>query len=400
MNKGELIAALGSITSERQSPLKDYIRTNWSLDPFSYGSYSHLAKGSGNTDRVILAKPLQDRVYFAGEALNPNYQSSVHAAHESGLKTAEDILARSHRRIAVIGAGICGLSAAQHLAKEGLEVTVFEARDSIGGRIRTDRSFGAALDVGASWIHGPIDNPITTLADKAGIDRVPTDDETVVRGKNGNRLWSIFAPGWVQDAANELSIAATVDEINVKETQTQFEEYGVGYEGQDVIFPCGYDEILGVLTGGYDIQLSKVVTQISLSDAGVAVHVASNSYEGFDAVIVTVPLGVLKQGTIAFVPSLPEEKVAAISRMGMGTLDKLYLLFEETFWDRKATVILTPHNNLPRGHFNHWINFEKYLGAPILMAFNYGPYARTLSGDTDEEFLTKALQTLRMAYMV
>ena len=98
----------------------------------------------------------------------------------------------------VIGAGISGLAAANHLKQQGCEVTVIEARDRIGGRINTDvmgtTARGIKVDMGASWIHGigpgagDLDkyegkmNPIYTLARDNQINTVPTwanDDNTV-----------------------------------------------------------------------------------------------------------------------------------------------------------------------------------------------------------------------------
>ena len=64
--------------------LKGYLRTNWSEDPFAYGSYSYFANGSNRSDSRALVKPLEDRVFFAGEACHPKYNSTVHAAYESG----------------------------------------------------------------------------------------------------------------------------------------------------------------------------------------------------------------------------------------------------------------------------------------------------------------------------
>jgi monoamine oxidase len=45
-----------------------------------------------------------------------------------------------------------------------------------------------------------------------------------------------------------------------------------------------------------------------------------------DAVVVTVPLGVLKSGTITFDPPLPESKQQAISHLGFGLLNKVSLV--------------------------------------------------------------------------
>ena len=382
--------------SPTRYPLVGYIRTNWSRDPFSFGSYSYLAAGSGNKDREILAAPIEERVFFAGEALNPNYQSSVHAAHDAGILSANHVLSTSHTRIAIIGAGMSGLSAAHLLTNEGRDVTVFEGRDRIGGRIWTDRSLGAAVDLGATWIHGPIGNPITALADKAGLKRVKTDDTSIMRGKNGRRIWQLFGPRWMPAVVLETSMGVEMDKINQEEVEAAFNTYGLGYEGPDVKFPNGYDEVFSSLAGDYEVRLSSTVQRITYSNTGVSIEV-QGAY-AFDAVIVTVPLGVLKQGSIAFDPPLSSAKKAAISRMGMGTLDKLYLLFEDVFWDEDVTTILTPKNELPRGQFNYWVNFKKYLDVPILLAFNAATQARELSDKSDEVLINRALRTLDIAY--
>lgn len=39
------------------------------------------------------------------------------------------------RRVAVIGAGVSGLRCASVLLENGFDVTIFEARDRIGGRV-------------------------------------------------------------------------------------------------------------------------------------------------------------------------------------------------------------------------------------------------------------------------
>lgn len=251
-----------NVPSNTPSPLIKYVRTNWSQDPFSYGAYSYFAKGSGNKDRETLLKPINGRLFFAGEALNPNYQSSTHAAFESGLATSQKVLNTGHNRIAIIGAGISGLAAAQKLAEKGKEVSVIEARDRIGGRIITDRSLGASVDLGATWIHSPDGYPISGLADKANMARVETDDEYVIRGKGGKKLWTLFAPNWLLEVQAQTPTGTELDKLNMPETEKQFKEFGYGYKGRDVKFPNGYDQILPTLAGDYDTLLSKKVTKI------------------------------------------------------------------------------------------------------------------------------------------
>ena len=58
------------------------------------------------------------------------------------------------RTVIVVGAGFSGLVAARELEAAGVDVTVFEARDRIGGRAWThERLGGHALEMGATWVH-------------------------------------------------------------------------------------------------------------------------------------------------------------------------------------------------------------------------------------------------------
>ena len=69
----------------------------------------------------------------------------------------------------VVGAGMAGLCAGRILHDTGLNVTVLEARTRTGGRTWTDDALGVPCDLGASWIHGADDNPLTDWCAAAGI---------------------------------------------------------------------------------------------------------------------------------------------------------------------------------------------------------------------------------------
>ncbi|XP_067847375.1 peroxisomal N(1)-acetyl-spermine/spermidine oxidase-like [Heptranchias perlo] len=59
-----------------------------------------------------------------------------------------------------------------------------------------------------------------------------------------------------------------------------------------------------------------------------------------DHVIVTVSLGCLKANCQSlFRPSLPEQKLHAIQNMGFGTMNKIYLEYEDPFWDENVDII-------------------------------------------------------------
>ncbi|MEM1361784.1 MAG: FAD-dependent oxidoreductase [Pseudomonadota bacterium] len=391
-----LSAAFVPIPATAQTRLQatGYLRTNWSQDPYTLGSYSYVARGARQRDRRRLEKPVGVRLFFAGEAVYPYYNSTVHSAYESGRRSAGFVEETSAQRIAVIGAGIAGLAAAQYLTEAGRDVIVFEARDRVGGRIWTKDLVGAPVDLGASWIHGATDNPIEALANALDLSRMPTDDSYVIRGKEGRVLSDWEVPNWLEEVAIlQHGAGADRDQINLSAYVQQDD-----YDGADLVFPGGYAQILPALSGGYDVQLQHEAQRISRGNNGIEITFSDGKSHSADAVIVTVPLGVLKAGRPQFDPPLPRAKRRAIEKLGMGLLDKLYLHFDEVFWDRNATWIATPQNGFPPGFFNQWLNFDKLFGLPVLMAFNGGRPAYELATLPDDPFIDMALKTLEGAY--
>ncbi|MEO1027706.1 MAG: FAD-dependent oxidoreductase [Pseudomonadota bacterium] len=371
-----------------------YLRTNWSRDPFAFGSYSYIAKDARRRDIRTLREPLQGRIFFAGEATNHSRNSTVHAAYESGLSTAEDVIGEGGQYIAIIGAGVSGLAAAKTLTEAGRRVTVYEARDRIGGRIWTNNELGAPLDLGASWIHGIEENPLTILSDELGVERVETGEAYIIRGGDGRLMADKEVPDWLDEVATiQHTAGANLDQINRRAYWFRGD-----YDGPDVKFPGGYAQIFEGLKGDYEVKLASTVSNIRLVGSRVNVTVEDKNPIDFDAVIVTVPLGVLKQNTIRFEPALPTRKLGAIQRLGVGTLDKVYLRFSEIFWDAEADWILTPENGFPEGYFNQWLNVGKYIDQPIIMAFNGGPPALELAALPDTDLVSQAIGTLNGAY--
>ena len=374
-----------------------YIRTNWSQDPFSYGSYSHIARGSSRDDIHELAKPIDNRIYFAGEATHPEYNSTVHAAHEAGLIAADAVRADGHKAIAIVGAGMAGLSAAQRLARAGLSVRVFEGRDRIGGRIWTNSALGPPMDCGASWIHGVNNNPLTALADALGMERISTDrGDFIARGSDGREIPGWRLPRWVAGRGQtQLSAGADPEQLN----RWAYWRSDEGYDGEEVIFPNGYHEIFQALSGDYEIQLSHKIRSIGYNRHGVTLTGPEQEYKA-DCVIVTVPLGVLKSGDLVFERGLPPAKQDAINRLGFGLLDKLYLKFDDVFWDRDAAWIVTPESGHAPGEFAYFLNFYAFFGEPVLMLFHGATPTYSVAQLPDRTLIERAMETLNAAYPV
>lgn len=103
-------------------------------------------------------------------------------------------------RVAVVGAGLAGLTCALRLAEHGLRAEVFDARDRVGGRCWTARAFadGQVAEHGGEFIDTRHVH-LRRLARQLGIT---LDDRQAAGQQNGGRSASILVIGGVpQDQA-------------------------------------------------------------------------------------------------------------------------------------------------------------------------------------------------------
>ena len=74
-----------------EDSLVEFYTHNWTTDPFSLGAYSYVPVG-GLDAQAELAAPVEDTIYFAGEAINTlGHHGTVHGAIASGLRAAREI---------------------------------------------------------------------------------------------------------------------------------------------------------------------------------------------------------------------------------------------------------------------------------------------------------------------
>lgn len=347
----------------------------------------------------------------------------------------------------VIGAGTAGLCAARELHRAGREVTVLEARDRTGGRVWTEDWEGMRIDLGASWIHGVRDNPLTPLAREAGADTFVYNAGTLDYGSgrcsstfyaaDGSRLTAeevrqraadqeavgrtLFALAGHADGEEPLAsgLRRALDAHGLDPDRARHviqarsrmaeDDWGAGayelslpalfagedFDGDEVVFPHGYAQLTDHLARGLDVRLGHRVTGIDHGADGVTVHTAGQGTFTGARALVTLPLGVLKDGTVTFDPALPAAKQRAVERLGMGVYDKLYLRFPEVFWDDTEVI---GQEDTPHGAFANWYNLHPFLGTPVLAALNGGPAARRLEGLDDTAVLREAMTRLRVIY--
>jgi monoamine oxidase len=85
----EIADYLGNDIRRKLKPLAE---SRWGYDPLARGAYSHALPGHAG-DRAVLAAPVDDRLFFAGEATSPNFFSTAHGARDSGERAAKEVLA-------------------------------------------------------------------------------------------------------------------------------------------------------------------------------------------------------------------------------------------------------------------------------------------------------------------
>jgi monoamine oxidase len=88
----ELTGLFGNDFAKRIRPIRLH---RWGQDPFALGSYSFALPGFADC-RAVLAAPVDDRLFFAGEACSPHDFSTAHGGFLSGVAAAEQVIAVGH----------------------------------------------------------------------------------------------------------------------------------------------------------------------------------------------------------------------------------------------------------------------------------------------------------------
>lgn len=94
--------------------------------------------------------------------------------------------------VIIIGAGMAGLSAANHLLKNGIkDFLIIEARNRIGGRIISIPLKNHRIELGANWIHGVLGNPIFEIAmanNLVNIINIPKPHKVIAATEDGKQV--------------------------------------------------------------------------------------------------------------------------------------------------------------------------------------------------------------------
>jgi monoamine oxidase len=331
--------------------------------------------------------------------------------------------------VVIIGAGAAGLAAGRDLHSAGLNLVVLEARDRIGGRIRTDHSTHSLVELGAEFVHGK-PPAIWSILEKAQLEAVESSGTRLVSSKEGLRpcpkYWEIIQK---VDAQINLTREISYDQFLAEAQASPFEKlvarsYVEGFnaahselisapavaiadraaaeiEGQRQFrFPGGYGPLIDWLATGLpreSLHLQTEVREIRWRRGQIEITAdTSTGNRDFFAVrlLVTVPLGVLQaspgmRGAIQFIPPL-SQKEAALGHLEVGRVVKLMISFKERFWRSHGQLgfVISFSADIPT-----WWTQEP-LPSNILTGWAGGPAAEKLISLSQEELLDRAIESL------
>lgn len=264
-------------------------------------------------------------------------------------------------KVIIIGAGAAGLYAGYILKSRGIDFTIIEASNSIGGRLGKKSDFADfPIDLGAQWLHGQ-NSILGNLAKSSGTKitkdksdivywfnnqitpTIPEDVEGIVSPNDNLPDISFLEYAQQEGLSNEYKylveqiagdLGADSSDISIKWTATEEEEWNSGnadFKFEETFFDLIDKNVTENIKES--IVLNAPITKINYSDDTILITDSSgNSYQG-DKVIITVPITILQDGDIEFEPALSPSKIEAFNKIGMGAGMKVFLKFSSKFYD-------------------------------------------------------------------
>lgn len=218
-------------------------------------------------------------------------------------------------KVLIIGAGAAGMTAAHLLGQQGIEVEVLEASSNYGGRMkRTDSFSNFPIPLGAEWLH--VERGILTEI----VNDPSVTITTETKPYDQNIDYGLHEGTQVSPA----DIGFTIDQKFINATWFDFfDQYIV-----PSILP--------------KISFEKVVQSIDYSGDQIMVTTTANETFTADRIIVTVPVKLLQQGAINFIPALSNKKQNAINNVTVWDGCKAFIKFSQKFYPAFTSFDITP----------------------------------------------------------
>ncbi len=297
--------------------------------------------------------------------------------------------------VAVVGAGAAGLYVADILRTKGVKVNLYEARDQIGGRVRSLRNqpiekypmapqlssdfpieLGAETIIGSDTIFGKIykDYNLQTteylpasshyiLENQAKSESEWGTDPDFVAAKN-------FRANLKNNSGSSQSVQQAIVSAGINSRAygmlngtignaygANNEQIGIGELAEEEKIRVSDGKLLALTSNPMQdaiiSRFSNVQLSVKLNTPITAINYASDpiiltakdgtTYEA-NKVIVTVPVSMLKNNSISFTPGLPASMTGSLAKLGMGASMRAVLEFKKNFWGETAGFIFGSSN--------------------------------------------------------
>ena len=274
--------------------------------------------------------------------------------------------------VLIIGAGMAGLTAARTLAEAGRPVTLLEASSRTGGRIHTIRDNNEIIELGAEFIHGKPPE-LWSLIEEAGLETYELDgamlsyEDGHLKAHDEQEESTPILDKLESWTKADISFAEYLAQKQVPDDEKQsaigyvegfnaadhhlisIASLGLQQSAEEAIegdrlfrIRDGYDRLPQFLAekftaAGGTFHLNTLVERIDWTPNHVRVEAKDTSstpakpviHEAAQAII-TLPLGVLQQQSVAFSPT--PDALHEASRLRMGHALRFTLVFREPFW--------------------------------------------------------------------
>ena len=251
--------------------------------------------------------------------------------------------------VVVVGAGPAGLAAANVMAQNGVNYTVLEATDRIGGRLKKDTTLADfPIDLGAEWIHS---NPVV-------LNRM--------KGKPGDEVEEALIP-------YRLESSSTWDGEELRPLTDRFmNRYYEFMPESKFKHSTWYDFVMNNIGDEVadNVIHKSVVSRLDWTGDSVEIATTDGQRHTADKVILAVPVGVLQKGEIEFNPPLDKIRSDALQRIDFLTGFKMFLRFEECFYPNVVTC------KVPSGEKSFYdVAYKKEASSHVLALLVQGEVA-------------------------
>jgi monoamine oxidase len=251
-------------------------------------------------------------------------------------------------------------------------VTILEARDRCGGRIHPlpSADFGYPAEGGAEFVHG--EAPVTHgLLREAGLSLLP------IQGTQ----WTV-----------EDYDAADPERASVLALREEWMDGGRNTQARII---GGYGALVEFLTAecrnhGVAVHLGSAVSAIEASNGWGVVRCANGDAHEYDAVVLTVPLPLLKEIVL---PPVERERAAAATHIGFGNVIKILLRFETRWWVDKRMDLADLTFLLSDARIPVWWT-QHPTDLPVLTGWFGGPKTEAMANLGEHELIEVGLALL------